>query len=156
MKNTLFFAAVIFALDQLTKIYVVQVLNLKSVGAISVFPPYLNFHMAWNKGVNFGLFADNSNLLRWLLAGFAVAVSLWLLRWAGTLTSKRLHVFFGFIIGGAIGNAFDRLIYGAVADFLNMSCCGINNPFAFNVADIAIFIGAFGLVLFSNKDQNST
>ena len=47
------------------------------------------------------------------------------------------------------------LVYGAVADFLNMSCCGLNNPYAFNIADIAIFLGAFGLVLFSNKlDKN--
>ena len=43
----------------------------------------------------------------------------------------------------------DRLLYGAVADFLNMSCCGIDNPYAFNVADIAVFIGALGIVLFS-------
>jgi signal peptidase II len=43
------------------------------------------------------------------------------------------------------------VVYGAVADFLNMSCCGWRNPFSFNVADIAIFVGAFGLVLFSEK-----
>ena len=48
----------------------------------------------------------------------------------------------GIVIGGAMGNAWDRLQYGAVADFLNMSCCGINNPFAFNIADVAIFAGA--------------
>jgi signal peptidase II len=42
-------------------------------------------------------------------------------------------------------------LYGAVADFLNMSCCGIDNPFAFNVADVAIFVGAMGLVLFSGR-----
>ena len=53
----------------------------------------------------------------------------------------------GLLVGGALGNVIDRLIYGAVADFLNMSCCGINNPYAFNVADIAVFVGAFGLVL---------
>ena len=52
------------------------------------------------------------------------------------------------LIGGALGNVLDRVLYGAVADFLNMSCCGIENPYAFNVADIAIFAGAFGLVLF--------
>ena len=49
------------------------------------------------------------------------------------------------LVGGAIGNVIDRIIYGAVADFLNMSCCGFNNPYAFNVADIAIFAGAIGL-----------
>jgi signal peptidase II len=48
-----------------------------------------------------------------------------------------------------LGNVVDRIAYGGVADFLNMSCCGIENPYAFNVADIAIFVGALGLVLFS-------
>ncbi|BBU58037.1 hypothetical protein KU6B_43020 [Mameliella alba] len=59
----------------------------------------------------------------------------------------------GFLIGGALGNVIDRLVYGAVADFLNMSCCGIDNPYAFNVADIAIFIGAFGLILFPSRKK---
>jgi signal peptidase II len=45
----------------------------------------------------------------------------------------------------------DRVLYGAVADFLNMSCCGIENPYAFNVADISIFLGAVGLVLFAGR-----
>ena len=57
------------------------------------------------------------------------------------------------LIGGALGNVVDRVVYGAVADFLNMSCCGIENPFAFNVADVAIFVGAIGLVLFTGKDK---
>jgi signal peptidase II len=59
------------------------------------------------------------------------------------------------LIGGALGNVIDRIVYGAVADFLNMSCCGFDNPYAFNVADIAIFAGAFGLVLFAadTKDK---
>ena len=56
----------------------------------------------------------------------------------------------GLLVGGAIGNAVDRVLYGAVADFLNMSCCGIRNPYAFNVADISIFIGAIGLVFFAS------
>jgi len=55
----------------------------------------------------------------------------------------------GLLIGGAAGNVIDRLVYGAVADFLNVTCCGIDNPFAFNVADISIFAGAFGLILFT-------
>jgi len=55
----------------------------------------------------------------------------------------------GLLIGGALGNVVDRVVYGAVADFLNMSCCGWNNPFSFNVADITIFAGAIGLVLLS-------
>jgi len=60
----------------------------------------------------------------------------------------------GLLVGGALGNVIDRILYGAVADFLNMSCCGFENPYAFNVADIAIFAGAAGLVLFSGDGKD--
>ena len=59
----------------------------------------------------------------------------------------------GLLIGGALANVADRLIYGYVLDFLNMSCCGINNPFVFNVADIFIFAGAIGLVFFGEEGK---
>ena len=59
----------------------------------------------------------------------------------------------GLLVGGALGNVVDRVAYGAVADFLNMSCCGIENPYAFNVADIAIFAGALGLVIFAKGSE---
>jgi signal peptidase II len=61
----------------------------------------------------------------------------------------------GVLIGGALGNVVDRVVYGAVADFLNMSCCGIENPYAFNVADVAIFVGALGLVFFADGKKGS-
>jgi signal peptidase II len=57
----------------------------------------------------------------------------------------------GFVTGGALGNALDRVTYGAVADFLNTSCCGIRNPYSFNIADIFIFVGAGLLLLFSSR-----
>jgi signal peptidase II len=60
------------------------------------------------------------------------------------------------LVGGALGNVVDRVLYGAVADFLNMSCCGIENPYAFNVADVTIFVGAFGLILFGGKTQDKS
>jgi len=59
----------------------------------------------------------------------------------------------GLLVGGALGNVVDRLAYGYVADFLNMTCCGIENPYSFNIADIAIFAGALGLVLFTNPPK---
>ena len=65
------------------------------------------------------------------------------------------HISAGLLIGGALGNAFDRVVYGAVADFLNMSCCGFDNPYAFNVADIAIFAGAIGLAFFSSPENRA-
>jgi signal peptidase II len=63
-------------------------------------------------------------------------------------------VFAGLLIGGALGNAYDRIRYGAVVDFLNMSCCGIQNPYAFNVADIFIFVGAIGLAIFPQPKKD--
>jgi signal peptidase II len=60
------------------------------------------------------------------------------------------------LVGGALGNVIDRIVYGAVADFLNISCCGIENPYAFNVADIAIFAGAIGLVIYAKADSGGS
>lgn len=140
----------IFLLDQASKYLVVHILNLRQLGEIDVLPPLLNLRMAWNYGINFGLFAQNGDLTRWVLVVVALAISAAVIWWVindppGTIGK----IAAGFLIGGALGNVIDRLLYGAVADFLNMSCCGIDNPYAFNVADIAIFIGAFGLVLFT-------
>ncbi|MEC8796836.1 MAG: signal peptidase II, partial [Pseudomonadota bacterium] len=61
----------------------------------------------------------------------------------------------GLLVGGALGNAIDRIVFGAVADFLNMSCCGIANPYAFNVADIAIFAGVFAIAVFGDRKQTA-
>lgn len=146
----------VFLLDQISKYYVVHWLGLAndSDGRITVWPPYLEFRMAWNRGVNFGLFADFD--MRWVLIGVAIAISvavlIWLHRNGG---SKWAYISAGLLIGGALGNVVDRLFYGAVADFLNMSCCGINNPYAFNVADIAIFLGAVGLAFLGDEGKNN-
>ena len=59
----------------------------------------------------------------------------------------------GMLIGGAAGNVLDRIVYGAVADFLNMAVPGFRNPYSFNVADIAIFAGAIGLVIFTGREK---
>ena len=59
----------------------------------------------------------------------------------------------GGIVGGALGNVWDRVRWGAVADFINMSCCGMRNPFAFNVADAAIFGGAALLVVAGSRKR---
>ncbi len=155
MKRILIFAGVVFLLDQLSKLLVVHWLDLKNVYTIDVLPPLLSLRMAWNQGVNFGLFANDTEVMRWVLIALAVGISVWLLNWARKMDSRLNQMLAGLVIGGAIGNALDRVVYGAVADFLNMSCCGLNNPYAFNIADTAIFLGAFGLVLTSNKHQNS-
>jgi signal peptidase II len=151
MRIALWTTAIILAFDQLLKWWVVVGLNLREELYLSVLPPYLNLTMAWNRGVNFGLFADDSLWLRWVLIAIAFAVTAWVWIWVqreGAAPAMQLAL--GFLAGGALGNAIDRVIWGAVADFLNVSCCGWVNPWAFNVADIAIFVGAFGLILASS------
>ncbi|MEM9198558.1 MAG: signal peptidase II [Pseudomonadota bacterium] len=141
------FAVVIFALDQAIKLLVVVYLDLARRGSLDVLPPFLNLRMAWNRGVNFGLFASEDVLARWALVALALAICVGLAVWLRNATGWRVPLFAGAVIGGALGNALDRAIYGAVADFLNMSCCGVINPFSFNVADVAIFAGVAGLLI---------
>ncbi len=150
MRLVLWTAFWVFLADQATKWIVVHWLDLIGRGQIEVWPPFLTFHMAWNRGVNFGLFADFD--MRWVLVGLAVVISAIVFSWVRKDGGNTwTHISAGLLIGGAMGNVVDRILYGAVADFLNMSCCGIENPYAFNVADIAVFAGAIGLVLFSGS-----
>jgi signal peptidase II len=137
-------ALVAFGLDRLSKVVIVQGLDLASVHRIPVWPPYLNFVMAWNKGVNFGFL--NAFDARWLLVAISIVVSIALALWVRNKSGWVVPLAAGAIIGGALGNAYDRVVYGAVADYLNMSCCTINNPYSFNVADVLIFGGAIVLM----------
>jgi signal peptidase II len=135
-----------FAIDQLTKYGIVFGLNLIHLRVIDVAPPYLTFIMGWNTGINFGLFGGSGGVGRWVLIGIAVAAAAYLTHLARKADGWFLPMSLGLIIGGALGNALDRAIFGAVMDFLNMSCCGIRNPYTFNIADIFIFAGVFGVI----------
>lgn len=151
MRVMLLTALAAFGIDQLSKWAVVHKLNLIEVRSIDVLPPLLNFRMGWNTGINFGLLSDNPEFMRVALVVFAIVVSGFLLWWGNRNLGRVItRMGAGAIIGGALANALDRVIYGAVADFLNMSCCGINNPYTFNIADIFIFAGAFALVAFDD------
>lgn len=156
MKLAAVTAVATFVIDQASKLAIVQGLNLIERGVIEVLPPFLVFRMAWNKGINFGLFAHDAEVMRWVLIAVALVISAWVWVWIRREgASPRAQIAAGLLVGGALGNVVDRVVYGAVADFLNMSCCGIENPFAFNVADVAIFAGAIGLVLFSGPSAKT-
>lgn len=154
MKLLWISAAIWFVLDQLSKYIIVHAMGLLERGVIEVAPPFLTFKMGWNRGVNFGLMSGGPETMRWVLIAVALGICTWLIWWARHGLSRPMALISaGAVVGGALGNTIDRLVYGAVADFLNMSCCGIVNPFVFNIADIGIFAGAFGLLLFGNDPK---
>jgi len=140
-------------LDQVSKVWVVFGLDLANRYEVEVWPGVVTFRMAWNRGVNFGLLSGDGDAGRWILIGIALAISVGVLWWVRGEGDRKVRLSAGVLLGGAIGNVIDRIAYGAVADFLNVTCCGIRNPWSFNVADIAIFAGAAGLVLWAGRAQ---
>ncbi|WP_281857011.1 signal peptidase II [Litoreibacter halocynthiae] len=158
MRVILLSALAVFGIDQFSKWAVVHKMNLIERLSVDVLPPLLNFRMGWNTGINFGLFSGSPEIMRYVLVTLAIVVSGFLLWWGNRNLGRAItQMGAGAIIGGALANALDRVLYGAVADFLNMSCCGISNPYTFNIADIGIFAGAFALVAFDDtKGEQQT
>ncbi len=144
----IFVAAVTLAADQISKNLLLYRFGFKDMlpGDGIIVTPYFNIVMAWNEGVSFGLLQANALWGKVLLTGFALAVvvglSIWLLR----ARSRLLALGLGLVIGGAIGNAIDRAIYGAVADFFDFHVMGFH-WYIFNVADIGIVCGVGCLLL---------
>lgn len=127
-------------LDQLSKWWVVHVLNLPERQQIEVLPPIFNLSMVWNHGVTFGMFRDSGQVGRWLLVLVACGAVAALIYFARSAQRLIPAIGMGLILGGAIGNnLIDRVYIGAVADFLDFS--GLHFPWVFNIADTAIDIG---------------
>jgi len=108
--------------------------------------PFLNLALRWNRGISFSLFVQDSAVGRWLLLALTLVITaliaVWLWR-ARALLVGRGH---GQIVGGAIGNGYDRLVYGAVVDFLDLHALG-RHFFVFNLADAAINVGVALLIV---------
>lgn len=133
-----------FLIDQASKYVVIHLWELWRVREIDVLPPFLNFRYGENRGINFGL-GDGVSV--WMLIILALAICAGILFWVTRTKLSRLAMgCAGMLIGGALANVVDRMIYGYVLDFLNNSCCGLKNPFVYNLADVFIFAGAIGLI----------
>ncbi len=149
MRVSLILTAILaFAADQLSKWYVAVYLDLKTQRVMEVWPGFITFIKGENDGINFGLFANDSPWTRWVLIGLALAICAFLVVWVRKDPRRIAHIFVGLVVGGAMGNVADRVMLGHVVDFLNVTCCGIVNPFVFNIADVAVFAGAIGLIVF--------
>jgi len=131
-------AGTILILDQLTKWFFRNVV-LDGTRYIEI-TPFFNIVEVWNRGVSFGLFASDSSWTPILLSALAIAISVVLIVWLKRAETRLLALALGIVIGGAIGNVIDRVIWGHVYDFLDFHVAGYHWP-AFNVADSAISIG---------------
>lgn len=138
------FALIVILLDQASKAWILDGLSLREVGSVPILPPMLHFSYVENTGVSFGLFGGGG--ARWALTVFSLLVSGFLAWWA-TRTDRRILISaIGLVIGGAVGNAIDRLRFGYVVDFVDFSRTGVF-PWVFNVADAAITVGVALLFL---------
>ncbi len=131
--------------DQLHKAWMITIFDGSQRPKIAV-TPFFDLVLVWNPGISYGLFKQNSDAGRWVLIGFAVAAALALTYWLAQLQSRLAAASVGLIIGGALGNATDRVHYGAVADFFSFHVSGFN-WYVFNLADVAIVAGVAGLLL---------
>ena len=134
----------IFILDRVTKLYVIYLDKINS-GSEIYLSKYLNIYLIWNEGIAFGLFSfDEKNLYNYLTI-FILIIVVFILFWI--IKSKGIQKYaLSMISGGALGNLFDRILYRAVPDFIDLH---INNFhwFIFNIADIFITIGVFLMIL---------
>lgn len=153
MIGWLWLSAVVIALDQLTKWMAEANLDFGQPVAII---PHLNMTLAYNEGAAFSFLAGLGGIQRWLFAALAIIVSVFIIGWLRRLAKDKVVTAIGLalVLGGAIGNLIDRLLYGKVIDFIDVyfdiPWVMENYHFAtFNVADIAITCGAALLVILS-------
>ena len=138
------FLVVCFALDRFSKIYILNILN--NDGQVDIYiNQYLNFFLVWNKGIGFGLFSSESKGFYNFITFLIIFINLVLLYFA-IFESKFKSLFLMIILGGSLGNLFDRIYYNAVPDFIDINL-GSFHWFVFNVADIFISIGIICLIL---------
>lgn len=130
--------------DQLLKAWIIGLLDAAPVHKI-VLTPYFDLVMAWNRGISYGLLRQDSDAGRWVLVVVTLAVVLALAYWLAQLQDRLPALSLGLIIGGAMGNAIDRIRFGAVADFFSFHI-GSFYWYIFNLADVAIVAGVAGLL----------
>ncbi len=144
MLKWLWLTALIFALDLATKFWVSSTLSLYEVIPVNSF---FNIVLAHNSGAAFSFLADAGGWQRWFFTAIALLVSVVIVVWLKRLpvNEKLQAVGLASILGGALGNVFDRIVHGYVVDFLDFHYKSYHWP-AFNVADMAIMLGAALLI----------
>jgi signal peptidase II len=138
-------AVLTFAIDQAHKWWMLLVYGIEAKGRVAL-TPFLDLVFVKNKGVSYGLLTQDGHGGQWILASFAVLVAFGLWIWLAYAGSSRImSISLGLIMGGALGNALDRILIGGVADFFSFHAFGFY-WYVFNIADVAIVAGVIGLL----------
>jgi signal peptidase II len=131
--------------DQSHKLWMLFVYRIADHQPVHV-GPFLDLIVAWNPGISYSLLRATTDIERYLLLGLALAAVVLLILWLWRARSRPTALALGLIIGGALGNAYDRWTYGAVADFFRFHV-GDLSWYVFNLADVAIVAGVALLLL---------
>jgi len=132
-------ALVAFVVDRLSKWWLIDVFGITERGIVKILP-FFDVVMVWNRGISYGLFQADTGLGIAILASFAILVTVALSLWLARIHHPLMALSIGLIIGGAVGNIYDRIAFGAVADFFSLHAYGYY-WYIFNIADIWIAIG---------------
>ncbi len=138
-------SASVFLIDFLSKYKIISIFKGGDVEKIYV-NQFLDFVLVFNTGVSYGLFSGGGNLQRWILIILSIAIIIFLLNFLKSEKSIIPRISISLIVGGALGNIFDRFVYGAVIDFISLHAKGFS-WYIFNIADIFIVLGVILFIL---------
>jgi signal peptidase II len=141
-------AIITLVIDQASKLWLLDVFDLASRGAVRV-TPFFDLWLAWNIGISFGWLQNDSQFAQFALMTVKVVAVIALAVWMSRSQTRLATIALGLIIGGAIGNGIDRLVYGAVVDFALFHVEIAGNTYSwyvFNLADVAIVAGVAALL----------
>ncbi|MDA0702360.1 MAG: signal peptidase II [Proteobacteria bacterium] len=142
LRRGLALAALVLLLDQASKWWILT--DVMAPPRVIEVTGFFNLVLVWNPGISFGMFGGGEG--RWLLAGLAVAIAAALVVWIARTLRPWLALALGLVVGGALGNALDRVFHGEVVDFLDFHLAGAHWP-AFNLADSAITVGVIVMLV---------
>ena len=139
------FSFVLFTIDRISKILILKYFFNNSISEIYL-KSFLNFSLVWNSGIGFGILQIEPNIFYSIISIIITAINLILIYWMLTSSNYLESIFISIILGGALGNLFDRYYYSSVPDFIDLHYESFH-WFTFNIADIFITIGIIGLII---------
>jgi len=139
------FVLVLFTIDRVSKILILK--NFLNISSSEIYiNSFLNFSLVWNSGIGFGILQLEANIFYLLISIIITAINLILIYWMLSSSNYLESIFISIILGGALGNLFDRYYYSSVPDFIDLHYESFH-WFTFNIADIFITIGIIGLII---------